>query len=43
MDRSEGKIRADVVHNKLLGMGFTGSERTTRRAGAAWAGRRPMR
>ena len=36
MDRSEGKIRADVVHDKLLGMGFAGSERTTRRAvGAA--------
>ena len=45
MDRSEGKIRADVVHDKLLGMGFTGSERTTRRAVGAvrrvwWSGHR---
>ena len=30
-----GKIRADVVHDKLLALGFTGSERTTRRAVAA--------
>jgi hypothetical protein len=28
---SEGLIRADVVHDKLLAMNFTGSERTTRR------------
>jgi hypothetical protein len=27
MDRSEGRIRADVVHDKLVAMGFTGSER----------------
>ena len=27
-----GTIRADVVHEKLMAMGFTGSERTTRRA-----------
>src|SRR6266536_912240 len=45
MDRSEGKIRADVVHEKLTAMGFTGSERTTRRAVAAarkawWSGHR---
>jgi transposase len=45
MDRSEGKIRADVVHEKLLVMGFAGSERTTRRAVAAarrrwWSGHR---
>ena len=45
VDRSEGQIRADVVHDKLVAMGFTGSERTTRRAvGAAqkawWAGHR---
>lgn len=32
MDASKGKVRADVVHDKLLAMGFTGSERTTRRA-----------
>jgi hypothetical protein len=35
IDRSAGKIRADVVHEKLVAMGFTGSERTTRRAVAA--------
>jgi transposase len=35
VDRSGGRIRADVVHHKLVAMGFTGSERTTRRAGAA--------
>jgi transposase len=45
MDRSEGRIRADVVHDKLVAMGFTGSERTTRRAVAAarkrwWSGHR---
>ena len=32
IDRSKGKLRADVAHDKLLGLGFTGSERTTRRA-----------
>jgi transposase len=35
VDRSRGSIRADVVHDKLTAMGFTGSERTTRRAVAA--------
>jgi transposase len=45
MERSEGKIRADVVHEKLTAMGFGGSERTTRRAVAAarkqwWSGHR---
>ena len=35
MEASNGKIRADVAHDKLLAMGFTGSERTTRRAVAA--------
>jgi hypothetical protein len=45
VDRSHGKIRADVAHRKLVGLGFAGSERTTRRAvaalKAAWhAGRR---
>ncbi|WP_127934046.1 IS21 family transposase [Nonomuraea polychroma] len=29
--RSNGKIRADVVHKRLVAMGFTGGERTTRR------------
>ncbi len=32
VQQSEGKIRADRVHDKLLALGFTGSERTTRRA-----------
>ncbi|MGH3448681.1 MAG: IS21 family transposase [Nocardioidaceae bacterium] len=30
--RSKGKVRADVVHAKLLALGYAGSERTTRRA-----------
>jgi hypothetical protein len=45
VDRSKGKIRADVAHQKIVAMGFAGSERTTRRAvaqiKAVWrAGRR---
>jgi hypothetical protein len=45
VDRSKGKIRADVVHRKVTAMGYRGSERSTRRAVAevkeAWrAGRR---
>jgi hypothetical protein len=45
VEDSKGKIRADVAHEKLVAMGFTGSDRTTRRAvaqvKAAWrAGRR---
>ncbi|HEY6279454.1 MAG TPA: IS21 family transposase, partial [Streptosporangiaceae bacterium] len=40
VDRSGGKIRADVVHRRLIAMGYAGSERTTRRAvaeaKAAW-------
>ena len=35
VDRSVGKVRADVVHERLVVMGFTGNERTTRRAVAA--------
>lgn len=35
VDRSEGKARADVIHARLVGLGFTGTERTTRRAVAA--------
>ena len=31
IERSSGKIRADVVHEKLVVMGYSGSERTTRR------------
>jgi hypothetical protein len=32
VDRSKGKIRADVAHDKITAMGYAGSERTTRRA-----------
>jgi hypothetical protein len=32
VDRSRAKVRADVVHEKLSALGYTGSERTTRRA-----------
>jgi transposase len=35
VERSAGRLRADVAHDKLTGLGFTGSERTTRRAVAA--------
>ena len=31
VDRSDGRIRADVVHEKLDALGYPGSERTTRR------------
>src|SRR5919198_1861391 len=32
VERSRGKLRADVAHQKLVAMGYRGSERTTRRA-----------
>ncbi|GGI09865.1 hypothetical protein GCM10011354_36190 [Egicoccus halophilus] len=32
VERSEGDIRADVVHERLTAMGFDGTDRTTRRA-----------
>lgn len=35
VEASEGMVRADVVHARLELMGFTGDERTTRRAVAA--------
>ena len=35
VERSKGKVRADVAHDKLVALGYTGSERTTRRAVAA--------
>ena len=35
MEHSKGKIRADVAHDKLLALGYAGSERTTRRAVAS--------
>jgi transposase len=31
IERSRGRVRADVVHRKLGAMGYVGSERTTRR------------
>jgi len=35
VERSRGRIRADVVHSKLVALGYAGSERTWRRAVAA--------
>jgi len=35
LDHSNNKVRADVVHDKLVAMGYAGSERTTRRVVAA--------
>ena len=32
VERSQGRIRADVVHDKIVAMGFDGTDRTTRRA-----------
>jgi hypothetical protein len=32
VERSRGKVRADVAHERLCGLGYTGSERSTRRA-----------
>ena len=32
VDRSRAKVRADVAHQRLVAMGYQGSERTTRRA-----------
>ena len=37
VDRSKGKIRADVAHRKITAMGYRGSERSTRRAGGGHA------
>jgi hypothetical protein len=31
VEASRGRIRADVVHERLVAMGFVGGERTTRR------------
>ncbi|WP_308188084.1 IS21 family transposase [Rhodococcus rhodochrous] len=40
VERSKGKVRADIVHERLVALGFDGTERTTRRAvadaKAAW-------
>jgi transposase len=35
IERSNGRVRADIVHDKLVAMGYQGSERTTRRVVAA--------
>lgn len=35
IDRSQGRVRADVVHAKLTAVGYEGSERTTRRVVSA--------
>jgi transposase len=35
IERSSGKLRADVAHQKLTSLGYEGSRRTTRRAVAA--------
>ena len=32
VEASKGKIRADVAHEKMMAMGFPGSERSSRRA-----------
>ena len=32
VEASKGKVRADVVHDRLRAMGYAGTERTTRRA-----------
>ena len=38
VDRSSGKVRADVAHDTFVALGFTGSERTTRRSWACRSG-----
>jgi transposase len=35
IDKSQGRVRADVAHRRLEAMGYQGSERTTRRVVAA--------
>ncbi|MGI8308203.1 IS21 family transposase [Saccharopolyspora hattusasensis] len=32
VEASQGRVRADVVHQRLVAMGFTGTDRSTRRA-----------
>lgn len=43
VDRSRGKLRADVAHQRLVTMGYMSSERTTRRAVARAKDPRPSR
>ncbi len=45
VERSKGRTRADVAHDRLRALGYEGSERMTRRAlaaakAASWRGRR---
>ena len=40
VDQSGAKVRADVCHDKLIALGYQGSERTTRRAVAAAAAKK---
>ncbi len=42
VDRSNGKVRADKVHERIVAMGFAGDERTTarRRDSRRWRSRR---
>lgn len=35
VERSRGRVGADAVHKKIAAMGFSGTDRTTRRAVAA--------
>jgi transposase len=43
VERSSGKVRADVVHAKLCALGYVGSERTTRRIVAVLKAERSQR
>lgn len=42
VDRSHGKVRGDIVHERLGALGYTGSERSTRRAVADAKKRRKL-
>ena len=42
VERSRGKIRADIAHERLCGRGYTGSERSSRRAVAEAKRRRKL-
>jgi hypothetical protein len=38
VERSHGKIQADAAHGKLVGLGYQGSSRTTRRVSLSPSG-----
>lgn len=38
VERSDARVRAEVAYDKLMALGFTGSERTARRAGGGGEG-----